>query len=166
MSDLMRLARSVANRQTTAQTEATRSEKPSTTATLPADACATCAHFRVAPGAAQDGWCRKCRVDAWGQYADGCADGWIPLDPAARRIERECVGIVARLKADPTMRYAFDVANAPPRGPASTDVRVLLGLRDATGRIITGELRVPADRWPGIAIFAEYWRIAAEGTPS
>ena len=42
----------------------------------------------------------------------------------------------------------------------------MLGLRTATETITTGELRIPADRWPGLALFTEYWRKAAEGLPS
>jgi hypothetical protein len=67
-----------------------------------------------------------------------------------------------QLEADPTLRYSFDVQGATPSGPAQTDVSVMLGLRVADGSIVTGELTVAADRWPGLALFCEYWRQAAE----
>ncbi len=42
----------------------------------------------------------------------------------------------------------------------------MLGLRTASGSIVTGEARIPANRWPGPALFAEHLRMAAEALPS
>lgn len=135
-------------------------------ATPPPGACATCAHFRPAPGKQPDGWCARHKVETWGAYADGCAADWTPAAPAARELERRRAAVVARLEADSALRYGFDVANASPTAPASGPVSVMLGLRTADGSIVTGELRIPGDRWPGIALFAERLRMAAEGLPS
>ena len=84
---------------------------------------------------------------------------------AARDLERRRAEVVARLKADSALRYAFDVQGAAP-DQSARDVSVMLGLRDSAGTIVTGELCVPADRWPGLAVFTAYWRQAAEGRPS
>lgn len=163
MSELMRLARAVANRRATA--EIAQTEKRNAVATVPTGVCATCAHYRAVPDDTS-GRCAKHRTETWGEFADGCAGDWAPSDPAARELERRRAGVIARLKADPALRYSFDVADVPLRCPADRDVLVLLGLRDAAGQIVTGELRIPADRWPGIAVFTEHWRRAAEGLPS
>ena len=129
-------------------------------------ACATCAHFTAAPGKTPDGWCRKHRTETWGAYAGGCASDWTAADPAARTLERRRAAVVARLEADPALRYSFDVQGATPTAPADGPVSVLLGLRMGDGSIVTGELHVPADRWPGIALFNEHLRLAAEAKPS
>ena len=71
--------------------------------------------------------------------------------------------MAADLKAHPETRYAFDAVNATPSGPAQADVSVMLGVRTADGSIVAGELRVPAERWPGVGAFTQYWRMAAEG---
>ena len=91
-----------------------------------------------------------------------------PPAPAVADLERRRAEVVARLKADSALRYAFDVQGAAPGQavPDARDVSVMLGLRDSAGTIVTGELRVPGDRWPGLALFTEYWRQAAEGLPS
>jgi hypothetical protein len=142
-------------------------DTPSTKAPpLPPKACATCAHYRAKPGQAPDGWCARHKVETWGAYAGGCAADWTPADPATRARERRRADVVARLEADPALRYSFDVANATPTAPAGGPVSVLLGLRVPGGGIVTGELRIPADRWPGIALFNERLRLAAEGKPS
>jgi len=60
------------------------------------------------------------------------------------------------VQAYPGLRYAFDAANASPVGPTTGPVSVLLGVRMADGSIVRAELRVPADRWPGVAVFTEY----------
>lgn len=86
--------------------------------------------------------------------------------PAIADLERRRLKVIGELCADPALRYAWDVQDATPAGPAMGQVSVLLGLRDATGAITTGELRVPAEKWPGIALFADHWRQAAEGRPS
>jgi len=169
MSDLMRLARAAAGRQSSAKSEAAPTETPSTpaaTPTVPSGACATCAHYRAKPGQAPDGWCVKHRTETWAQYAGGCAADWSPAAPAARALERRRAAVVARLEADPALRYSFDVQGASPTAPANGTVSVLLGLRMTDGSIVSGELRVPADRWPGIALFSEHLRMAAEGRPS
>ena len=128
--------------------------------------CGSCAHYRAKAGQTPDGWCARHKVETWGAYADGCADDWQPANADVRALERRRADVVARLKADPALRYSFDVANASPAAPADGPVSVMLGLRTATGAIVTAELRIPADRWPGIALFTEHWRIAAEGLPS
>jgi hypothetical protein len=130
---------------------------------LPPNACATCAHYAATPGKAADGWCRKHRTETWGAYTGGCAADWTPADPATRARERRRAALVARLEADPALRYSFDVANATPTAPAGGPVSVLLGLRMADGNIVTGELTVPAERWD-MAAFIAYW--AAQGRPS
>ena len=129
-------------------------------------ACVTCAHFRPKPGQTPDGQCAKHHSETWAQYAGGCADDWTPADPAARELERRRARVVARLKADSTLRYSFDVQGASLTAPASGPVSVMLGLRTAIGGIVTGELIVPADRWPGVALFNERLRQSAEGLPS
>ena len=157
----MKLARAAAEA-TQKGVTSTAADMPTTpAANLPAKACATCASFRVKDGIGP-GWCGKYRVDTFGRYADGCPDGFTPADPVAREVERRRAEVAARLEADPALRYCFDVANASPTAPAARDVSVMLALSDAVGRVITGELRVPADRWPGLAVFTAYWRDAAE----
>ncbi len=81
-------------------------------------------------------------------------------------LERRRLKVIDELCTDPALRYAFDVQGATPVGPAVGEVSVLLGLRDSAGTVVTGELRVPGNRWPGLAVFAAYWRQAAEGRPS
>ena len=162
MSDLMRLARAVAGRQSSTETETAPTEMP----TVLNGACATCAHYRAAPGKTPDGWCTRHKVETWGAYADGCAADWTLADPAARELERRRAAVVARLEADPALRYGFDVQGASPTAPANGTVSVLLGLRMAGGSIVTGELHIPAHRWPGIVLFNEHLRMAAERRPS
>ena len=168
MSELMRLARAAAGRQSSTKAEAAPPERPITPATVttPTGACATCLHFRAKPGQTPDGWCVNHRTEAWAQYAGGCAADWTPANAAARELERRRADVVARLKADSALRYSFDVANASPTAPADGPVSVMLGLRTATGGIVTGEARIPANRWPGVALFGERLRMAAEALPS
>jgi hypothetical protein len=142
------------------------SQKTEAAATTPTDACARCLHFRAKPGQTPDGWCRKHRTETWSAYANGCADDWTLADSAARELERRRADVVVRLTANPALRYSFDVANASPTGPAERPVSVMLGLRTASGSIVTGEARIPANRWPGPALFAEHLRMAAEALPS
>jgi len=179
MPDLMKLARAAA--------EAARKREPASTPDTPAanapplppKACATCAHYTAIPGKAPDGWCRKHRTETWGAYAGGCAADWTPADPATRTLERRRSAVVARLEADPALRYSFDVQGASPersshkdgsflgpRVPAPSPVSVLLGLRTADGQLISGELLVPGDKWPGLAVFAAHWERASQGAPS
>ena len=126
MSDLMRLARAAAaGRRSSTESEATPTETPSTTAkdaTTLTGACATCAHYRAKPGQTPDGWCARHKGETWGAYADGCADDWTPADASARVLERRRARVVARLQADPELRYSFDVANASPTTPADGPV--------------------------------------------
>ena len=133
---------------------------------LPHRACATCTHFRAKAEQSPDGWCAKYRTETWGAYADGCADGWKPADQALVAVAHRRHAVSKQLEADPALRYAFDVAGATPGGPAQTDVSVVLSLRTADGAIVAGELRVPADRWPGVGAFAAYWQQAGEVPPS
>jgi hypothetical protein len=169
MSDLMRLARAAAGRRSSTEPEATVTERPHTAVNdpaLPTGACATCAHYRAKSGQAPDGWCTKYRTETWGAYANGCANDWQPAEPDARTLERRRAAVIARLEADPALRYGFDVRGATPNAPADGPVSVMLGLRTTDGAIVTGELRLPADRWPGMALFTAYWRQAAEARPS
>ena len=170
MSELMRLARAAAaGRRSSIEPNPRRPERPHTAANDPAlqtGACGSCAHYRPGPGKQPDGWCARHKVETWGAYADGCADDWQPAEPDARTLERRRAAVVVRLQADPALRYAFDVQGATPSGPAQADLSVMLGVRVADGSIVTGELRIPADRWPGLALFTEYWRQAAEARPS
>ncbi|MDA8347778.1 MAG: hypothetical protein M0038_03045 [Pseudomonadota bacterium] len=133
---------------------------------LPATACASCTHYTAEPGKTPDGWCRKHRTETWGAYAGGCAADWTPADPATRTLERRRAAVVAQLEADPALRYSFDVQGATPTAPADGPVSVLLGLRMGDGSIVTGELRIPGNRWPGIVLFSEHLRLAADGRPS
>ena len=128
----------------------------------PHGACATCTHFEKRPGDSPPGHCRRFKVSTDGAYADGCADGWTPAAAVVRALERRRAEVIARLKADPALRYSFDVQGASPIGPARGPVSVVLAVRDSTGAIVSGELRVPAERWPGLALFTEYWRDCAE----
>ena len=88
------------------------------------------------------------------------------LAPVSAALERRRQKVIGALRADPALRYAFDVVGASPGDAAARDVSVMLGLRDAGGQIVTGELRVPADRWPGLAVFDAFWRQAAERPPA
>lgn len=169
MSELMRLARAAAaGRRSSREPEATATERPTVpaTATIPTGACASCLHFRAKPGQTPDGWCARHKVETWGTHAGGCADDWTPVDTAARELERRRQRVIARLQADPALRYSFDVANASLTASASGPVSVLLGLRTATGDIVTGEAHIPAALWPGVAMFNERLRQSAEGLPS
>ena len=74
--------------------------------------------------------------------------------------------VADQLRADRALRYAFNVRGASPASPAPGPVSVMLGLRDGNGRIVTGELRIPTEKWPGLAVFTAYWREAAETRPS
>ena len=166
MPDLMKLARAAAEAARKGESARTPDTPAANADPLPATACATCAHYTAEPGKTPDGWCRKHRTETWGAYAGGCASDWTPADPATRMLERRRSAVVARLEADPALRYAFDAQGATPAGPADGPVSVLIGLRDSSGVIVTGELHIPGDRWLGLAPFAEHWRKAAEGAPS
>jgi hypothetical protein len=71
--------------------------------------------------------------------------------------------VVARLEAQPDTRYAFDVQGAPLVGPARDPVSVIVAVRLADGKLATGELSIPADRWDA-ATFMAYMQ--AQGRPS
>ena len=159
MSELMRIARAAANCRSTAETATLLTKIPNIPTT---DSCASCSHYRDALGETAAGWCRQHHTETWGSYAHGCDDDWTPADPAALELERRRCKVVAELAADPTLRYAFDVKDATLIGPSTTVVLVLLGFRDATGHIVTGQLRIPPDRWPGINEFTEFLRQTAE----
>ncbi len=123
--------------------------------------CACCAHFEARPGDTPDGWCTRHQVETWAAPLFECRT-YRPADPALVALARRRHGVAKQLEADPALRYAFDVAGATPGGPAQTDVSVVLSLRTADGAIVAGALTVPAERWPGLALFTEYWRTAAE----
>ena len=82
---------------------------------LPPETCATCASFRATPGKTPDGHCTRYKVETWGAYANGCADGWTLAGPAARELERRRAEVVARLETDSTLRYAFRVEDGVTR---------------------------------------------------
>lgn len=169
MSELMRLARALRDGwRSSTEPEAASTEEPTAPATVtaPTGACGSCAHFRPAPGKQPDGWCVKHRTETWAQFAGGCAADWQPADTAARELTRRRAEVVARLEADPSLRYGFDAQGASPTAPANGTVSVLLGLRMAGGSVVTGELHIPAHRWPGIVLFNEHLRMAAERLPS
>ena len=123
--------------------------------------CACCKHFEARPGDTPNGWCARYQVEAWDAPLFECR-GYRPADPELLALARRRHGVAKQLEADPSLRYAFDVQGATPSGQAQTDVSVMLGVRTADGDIVAGELRIPADRWPGLALFTEYWRQAAE----
>ena len=125
--------------------------------------CGSCWHFRAAPGEAPDGRCARYGGAAWAALLSGCRGGWESRDPMARALERRRAKVVDRLRADPTLRYAFDAIHVPLVGKPSGPVSVMLGLRDGQGRIVTAELLVPADKWD-TAAFLAYWD--AQGRPS
>lgn len=126
-------------------------------------ACVNCRHFTAKDGPV--GECRRYGTEAFAAPVFDCPGYW-PADPALVDLARRQHKVADQLRADPVLRYAFDVHGASPSGPASEAVSVVLGLRDQGGAIVTGELRVPADRWPGIAVFTHFWRKAAEGLQS
>ena len=82
--------------------------------------------------------------------------------PRERDLERRRQAVADQLRAEAALKYAFDVRGASPVRPAPGPVSVMVGLRDAEGRIVTGELHIPAEMWPGLAVFTAYWREAAE----
>ncbi len=126
--------------------------------------CSACAHFEARPTEAPDGWCTRHKIETWAAPAFTCPT-YRPADPALVALAHRRHAAAKQLEADPALRYAFDVAGATPSGPASGPVSVVLALRDSTGRICAGELRIPPDRWPGVGAFSKYWRTAAEGKP-
>ena len=123
--------------------------------------CACCKHFEARPGDTPNGWCTRHQVETWSTPLFECLT-YRPADPALVALARRRHAVAADLKAHPEARHSFDVANATPSGQASGPVSVVLGLRDSTGAIVTGELTVPAERWPGLTPFCEYWRESAE----
>ncbi len=125
--------------------------------------CGSCWHFRSAPGEVPGGRCARYGGEAWAALLSGCRGGWEPRDPVARALERRRATVVDRLRADPTLRYAFDATGIPPVGKPSGPVSVMLGFRDGQGCIVTGELLAPADKWD-TAAFLAYWN--AQGRPS
>lgn len=126
--------------------------------------CACCTHFEAHPGETPDGWCSRHQVEAWAEPLFECR-GYRPADPALVALARRRHAVAADLKAHPEARYSFDVQGASPSGPATADVSVMLSLRTADGAIVAGELRVPAERWPGLTPFCEHWRQAGEALP-
>lgn len=124
--------------------------------------CTACRHFDPRPGAQPDGHCRRYVTETWSAVSFQCA-GYSPADPAARALEGRQRKVADMLRANPGLRYAYDVEGATPTGGPSGPVSVMLALRDATGSIITGELTVPGERW-NLAAFVAYWN--AQGRPS
>ena len=126
--------------------------------------CSACTHFQPRAGETPDGWCTRHQVEAWAEPLFECRT-YRPADPVLVALARRRHAVAKQLEADPTLRYAFDVQGATPSGPAVADVSVMLGLLAADGAIVAGELRVPAERWPGVGAFAEHWRQAGEALP-
>ena len=122
--------------------------------------CSACAHFEPRAGDRPDGWCSRHAVEAWGEPLFECRT-YRPSDAALVALARRRAAVAADLRAHPEARYSFDVQGATPIGPAQADVSVMLGVRTADG-VVAGELRVPAERWPGLALFTEYSRDCAE----
>ncbi len=122
--------------------------------------CSACAHFEPRAGDPPDGWCSRHAVEAWGEPLFECRT-YRPSDAALVALARRRAAVVADLRVHPEARYSFDVQGATPIGPAQADVSVMLGVRTADG-VVAGELRVPAERWPGLALFTEYSRDCAE----
>ena len=127
--------------------------------------CACCAHFEARPGDTPDGWCARHKVETWATPLFTCPT-YRPADPALVALARRRAAVASDLKAHPETRYSFDVQGATPRGPAQSDVSVMLGVRTADGSIVAGELHVPAERWPGVGAFAAYWQQASEAPPA
>ena len=127
--------------------------------------CACCAYFEPRAGDPPDGWCSRYAVETWSTPVFECR-GYRPADPALVALARRRHAVAADLKAHPEARYSFDVQGATQSGPATADVSVMLGVRAADGAIVAGELRVPADRWPGLTPFCKHWRESAEARPS
>ena len=127
--------------------------------------CSACTHFQPRAGETPDGWCTRHQVEAWAEPLFECRT-YRPADPVLVALARRRHAVAKQLEADPTLRYAFDVQGATPSGPASGSVSVVLALRDSTGAIVAGELRVPAERWPGLTPFCKHWRESAEARPS
>ena len=125
--------------------------------------CSACAHFLARPGDTPDGWCSRHAVEAWGEPLFECRTSR-PSDAALVALARRRAAVAADLRVHPEARYSFDVQGASPIGPARGPVSVVLAVRDSTGAIVTGELRVPAERWPGLALFIEYWRTGRTGS--
>lgn len=123
--------------------------------------CSACTHFQPRAGETPDGWCSRHKVETWAAPLFECR-GYRPADPGLVVMGRRRHAVAKQLEADPTLRHSFDVQGAAPSGPAQTDVSVVLGVRTADGAIVAGELRVPADRWPGLTHFCEHWRESAE----
>ena len=183
MSDLMRLARAAcadsgaspvqqtalpgcpADGVAGATTKGRKTTKGAPDAPVGMARCSACAHFQTRPGETPDGWCTRHEVETWAAPLFQCG-AYRPADAALVALARRRAAVVKQLQAEPALRYAFAVQGASPIVPASGPVSVVLALRDSTGAIVTGEVVVPADRWPGVAVFTAYWRDAAERKPS
>ena len=64
------------------------------------------------------------------------------------------------------LAYGFDHQDATDDGPEPRDVSVMVGFRDTEQRMVIAEFTLPADRWPGLMVFAAQWREASERAPS
>jgi hypothetical protein len=106
---------------------------------------------------------REHKADILGELRDRVAGALAPAVPGAPDLEQRRASVANRLRSDPTLRYAFDVIDIPPAGLPAKPVSIMLGLRDREGRIVTGELMVPADKWD-MPAFLAYWD--AQGRPS
>ena len=111
--------------------------------------CSACRSFQARTATeigGANGWCNRFHVETWSEPLFICA-GYVPADALTVALHRRGVEVVQRLKAKPALRYSWDVENATPAGPASSDVSVMLGIRQGDGTILTGALRIPGDRW-------------------
>lgn len=124
--------------------------------------CSACAHFGTRTRSSPEGWCRRFSVETWPASLFHCG-AYRPADAVLVDLARRRAEVVKALRADPCLRYAFEVAGASPAGAAAGPVSVVLAVRDPAGAIFTGELRVPADRWD-MAAFVAHW--SAQNKPS
>ena len=120
--------------------------------------CGACRSFQrrsAAPPAAIDGWCARFHVETCSAPLFTC-EGYVPADAAAVALHRRRVEVVRQLKAEAGVRYAWDVLNATPAGPAPGEVSVMLGIRWRDGLFLTGVLRIPGERWDMGAFLAAF----------
>lgn len=116
--------------------------------------CHDCRHFEPRPGEQPDGWCVKFVMETWATVLFAC--GGYAQSEAARQLEARRQKVTGLLHADPALKYSFDVQGASPIGQPAGAVSVMLGMRDSSGTIVTGELAVPPEKWD-MAAFIAYW---------
>jgi hypothetical protein len=92
-----------------------------------------------------DGFCRRFDEPTWGQVEFSCP-GYEAKDEAARGPEERRARVASRLRANPGMRVAFDVDDAPLEVDPGAPVSVVLAVRHGE-QILSGEVHVPRERW-------------------